>query len=120
MLVMLAAFAFAAPAAAQNVKNPTLVEFTSVDHDNPELTGYELDILRSDNTVLQTLSVPKSSTTKNASTQVVSFTINVQPIAFGTYVGTVRAVAGAIKSDSSTPSNAFDRSPGAPSKPAIK
>jgi hypothetical protein len=120
---------FAVPTFAQNVKNPSVAEFNSPDHGNTAVTGYELDINVSTPTgagaVIQTITVPKAnvvlvSGVVGEATALYRVSINVQPVAFGTYVSAMRTVAGAIKSDNSPLSNIWDRSPGAPSKPAVK
>jgi hypothetical protein len=43
------------------VKNPTALTFTSVDHNNTSVTGYEVDILNGVS-VIQTLNIGKSAT----------------------------------------------------------
>lgn len=106
----------ATPFAAQvvaNIKNPTAVQFTaSVDH--ALIDGYDLDILRADGTVLQTINLAKPSVATDGTCTVA---VNVQPIAFGTnYSGRVRARAGTAFSDYANSLNNFDRVPGSPSK----
>ena len=107
-------------AAAQlpaDVNNPSAVAFTaSADH--TLVDSYELDILRPDGTVLQTLNlgkpVPDSTNTCTAP-------INVQPIAFASgYSVRVRAKAGTAVSDYAVSQNKFNRVPGAPSKVILK
>lgn len=100
------------------VKNPTAITFTSVDHTHAEVTGYEVDIVRA-GVVVQTLNVAKSATTvlPNGDIRVA---VNVQPISFGTYTFVARTVAGAVKSVNSTPSDTWERAPGAPSKPGVQ
>lgn len=101
------------------VKNPTAIQFTSADHNLTAVTGYEVDIVRSDAVVLQTLQVAKTSTTTLPDGSI-RVPLNVQPIAFGTYTVVVRTVAGAIKSDSSVPSDPWERVPGRPGKPTVQ
>lgn len=108
------------PVAAQAqapVKNPTAVEFTSPDH--ALLTLYEIDIVRNDGSVAQTLILPKDQAAAQPNGDW-RLTINVQPIAFGAYTVVVRAVAGLVKSDNSLPSESWVRAPGPPSKPLVK
>ena len=100
------------------VKNPSALTFTSADHANAAVTGYEVDILNGA-TVVQTLVIAKSATTVLPNGDV-KVTLNVQPIAFGTYKLQVRTVAGAVKSDNSVASDDWVRSPGAPSKPIVQ
>jgi hypothetical protein len=98
-----------------NVRNPRIVEFTCPDHDRDD--QHELDIRDASGKVIQTLLLGDPA----AVSGVVSATINVQPIAFGTgYTVVVRAVAGTAKSDNSTASNAFDRVPGTPANTVIR
>lgn len=110
--VLLAAVA----ASAQTVQNPRRVIFTaSEDHD--QLTAYEIDIVRvSDGVVMQTISAGLPAPDGNGD---VTVGLNVQPIAFGTYVVRVRAVAGTNKSVDSEPSNLWERVPGPPGKPSV-
>lgn len=102
------------------VKNPTAVSFTSVDHANAAVTGYEVDIVvNSTNAVLQTIAVAKSATTVLTNGDI-RIGLNVQPIAFGTYRIVVRTIAGTVRSSDSVSSDPFERSPGAPSKPVVQ
>jgi hypothetical protein len=96
-----------------DVNNPSGVTFTaSADH--ASLDSYELDILRPDGTVLQTLNLGKP--TPDA-TNTCSSPMNVQPIAFGSgYSVRLRAKAGTAASDYAVSVNKFNRVPGAPSK----
>lgn len=115
VLIVAALLALPAAAHAQSTttKNPTTVQFV-VSTDHATVTSYELDLVRaSDNAVVQTLNLGKPSPDATNTAQV---TINVQPIAFGTYYGVMRSVAGSLKSANSAPSNQFERAPGAPSK----
>jgi len=104
--------AFVAPALAQNVKNPTLITFTSSDWDRVD--RHELDIIRtSDNTIVQTLTDNGPYTSQD-----ISVSINVQPVAFGEYTFVARACAPTVGcSINSEQSNLWDRAPGKPSKP---
>jgi len=99
-----------------DVRNPSSVTFEpSADHAN--ITNYELDILRPDGTVLQTLNVGKPTPVTN----IITAPINVQPVAFGTgYSVRVRAIAGTAPSDYANSLNKFDRVPGGPSKVTVK
>jgi hypothetical protein len=100
-----------------DVNNPSAVEFVaSVDH--ATVDGYELDILRPDNTVLQTINLGKP--TPNASS-VITAPLNVQPISFGNgYSVRVRARAGTAFSDYTVSVNKFNRVPGPPSKLSLR
>lgn len=102
-------------AQAQTVKNPTKAIFTSPDA--ATVTGYELDVINSAGAVVQTLTFPAVPADGNGE---VTLTVNMQPIAFGTYTCVVRAVYQAVKSDNSTASNTWDRVPGSPSKPKVQ
>lgn len=117
-LAVLLALLFGPPAAhAQttpppDVQNPSAVEFEpSIDH--AVIDGYELDILRPDGTVLQTLNLGKPPVVNNLCTA----PINVQPVAFEYgYSMRARAKAGAVVSPDVPSLNKFDRVPGGPSK----
>lgn len=116
----LAAAVMPSPAAMQvpaDVNNPTAVAFTpSTDH--ALVDSYEVDILRPDGTVLQTLNVGKPVPD---ATNTVTATVNVQPIAFANgYSMRVRARAGTAASDPALSLNKFNRVPGAPSKVTAK
>jgi hypothetical protein len=98
------------------VKNPTLVIVPACpDHDQD--TGHEIEILTPQGSSVQVLQVGDPPREPNGE---VRFQVNVQPIKFGQYVVVVRATAGAVKSDNSPPSDAWERVPGAPSKPAVQ
>lgn len=100
-----------------DVRNPTGVAFTcSADH--AAVSSYELDILKPDSTVLQTLNLGKPAAD---ATNTCNAAINVQPIAFGVgYSMRVRAMAGTAASDYAVSVNKFDRVPGPPSKVTVK
>lgn len=123
---MLACVTFAAPAAAQTaVKNPSGVEWTCPDHDAD--TQHELKILRIEgaNKIIVTTILLGDPVYVDAATKLVRSGLNVQPIAFGDYIATMRVsvpVAGGSPafSEDSVESNTFARVPGAPSKPIIK
>lgn len=106
------------PATAPDVDNPSAVAWCpSADH--ALLDSYELDILRPDATVLQTLNLgkPVISTTDGSCTA----PINVQPIAFSNgYTARVRAKAGTAVSVDAPSINKFNRRPGGPAKLLIK
>lgn len=111
--VMLAAVLMQQPAP---VKNPTRVEFTCQDHDRDD--NHEMDIIRtSDGVVIQTIQLGDPAPDANG---VIRANVNVQPIAFGEYTARVRAVAGVIRSDNSTDSNLFQRSPGTPAGVVVR
>ena len=111
----------ARPAMAQavpaDVDNPSQVLFTpSVDH--ALIDSYELDILRPDGTVLQTLNLGKPAPD---ATNTCAANINVQPVAFNTgYSVRLRAKAGTAYSVYTASLNKFNRVPGGPSKLIIK
>jgi hypothetical protein len=110
----------AVPAFAQlppDVNNPSAVQFTaSADH--ASVDSYELDILRPDGTVLQTLNLGKP--TPDA-TNTCTAPMNVQPIAFASgYTVRVRAKAGTAVSDYAVSLNKFNRVPGSPTKVLVK
>lgn len=102
---------------APDVDNPSAVAFTpSADH--ATVDSYELDILRPDGTVLQTLNLGKP--TPDA-TNTCTAPINVQPVAFGVgYSVRLRAKAGTAVSAYAASENKFNRVPGGPSKVVIK
>lgn len=93
--------------------NPRTVRWTqSADH--ATVTSYHLDIIEATSgAVIATLDLgigvedPAAPGDREE-------TINVQPIAFGEYCVVMRAVAGALESEDSAPSNTFVRRPGAP------
>jgi hypothetical protein len=106
---------WAVPAFAQtpDVNNPSGVTFTA-SPDHATIDSYEMDILRPDATVLQTLNLGKP--TPDA-TQTCAAPINVQPVAFGAgYSMQLRARAGTAVSVNIPSLNKFNRLPGAPSK----
>lgn len=108
---------FTTIAEAQLVKNPSRVLFVvSLDHD--QVTSYEMDIKRvSDNVVIQVINLGKPVPDAQGN---VSVNINVQPVTFGTYYVTLRALAGEISSDDSEKSNDWERAPGKPTKPLLQ
>jgi hypothetical protein len=112
-----------ATAAQAQIRNPRAVQFACPDHDQD--TGHELDILDSTGKVIQTLELgdPAASGTgtlpDGTPAPLVTATINVQPVAFGTYTAVVRAVFGTAKSDPSQPSDPWVRAPGRPDKPTL-
>lgn len=97
-----------------DVDNPSAVQFCpSPDHST--IDSYELDILRPDATVLQTLNLGKP--TINATDGSCTASINVQPIAFGAgYTTRVRAKAATAVSTNTPALNKFNRVPGGPSR----
>lgn len=114
ILVGVFVLVFSSQISAQTVRNPTTLTFDSVDFDKVDRA--ELAITRqSDQAVVQTLVSPGPWA---AMTVVVS--INVQPVAFDTYVIRARVCKDALCSDWSEPSNVWDRVPGKPSKPDAK
>ena len=111
----------ATPALAQTppVKNPVAITFTSADHANAAVTGYTVEIVRTDGSVLTTLQVAKSNTTVQTNGDI-RVPLNVQPIAFGTYTIRAYTVAGTVLSVSSPASDPWERVAGAPSKPTVQ
>jgi len=103
--------------AIADVNNPSKIEFTvSTDHDR--VTNYELDILRPDGSVLQTLNLGKPTPDANG---LVDVPLNVQPVTFGKgYSVQVRAIANGALSDNAPSVNKFNRVPGSPSKVVAK
>lgn len=113
-ILILALLLITVPALAQNVKNPTLLTFTSIDW--ATVDRHEIEIIRtSDSVVVQTLVDSGPYTDEN-----IMVGINVMPVAFGEYVIMVRACAGTLCSDESDQSNLWDRVPGRPSKPTAQ
>lgn len=122
----------AVPAFAQtaNVQNPSQVTFTpSPDH--ALIDSYEMDILKPDGTVLQTLNLGKPVSITNAygtftctATDPLSrcyAAVSVQPVAFGVgYSAQMRAKVGSVVGPSNVSDNKFDRVPGGPTKIVIK
>lgn len=115
MFVVIVLCATAAHAQTREI-NPTRVIFSCADN-HDQHTSHEVDILRVDGTVLQTVILGTAPPDASGD---VTLTINVQPIAFGTYTVRVRAVAGGVKGADSLPSNVWDRVPGAPGKPKVQ
>lgn len=113
VLVAILVFSGSAQAQTADVNNPSAVTFTaSADH--ASVDSYELDILRPDGTVLQTLNIGKP--TPDA-TNTCTAPVNVQPVAFASgYSMRIRAKAGTAYSDYAASENKFNRVPGAPSK----
>jgi hypothetical protein len=123
-LLLMACLTLSAPVfAAQttpppDVKNPSAVVFTP-SSDHATIDGYDLDILRPDGSVLQTLNLGKP--TPDPNTGDCTAPLNVQPVAFGTgYSVQIRARAGAVSSDNSVSVNKFSRVPGGPGKVTVK
>lgn len=116
-VVMTLALLHATPVVAQvpPVKNPAAVKFSSVDHG--AATGYEVDIVTSTGTVLTTLTLGKGAVQTDGD---ILLSLNVQPIAFGTYRLKLRTVAGTFKSADSPLSDPWERVPGAPSKGVVQ
>jgi hypothetical protein len=117
MLVLVVLPSVVSAQAVADVKNPSGVEFTpSTDH--ALVDSYELDILRPDGSVLQTINIGKPA--PNAA-NVCAAPLNVQPVAFGTgYSVRVRAKAGTSASDYAVSVNKFERAPGGPAKVVAK
>lgn len=99
-----------------DVDNPSAVQF-SPSSDHATLDSYELDILRPDGSVLQTLNLGKPTPDANG---VCTAPMNVQPVAFGKgYSVRIRALAGGAASGYAVSDNKFNRIPGAPTKVKI-
>lgn len=114
-VIVLSGLLIASSAWAQNVKNPTLLTFTSSDW--ATVTSHEIEIIRtSDGTVIQTLVDNGPYTSED-----ISVSINVMPVAFGEYIVKAKACSTSpcdgIQSDAS---NTWDRVPGKPSKPVVQ
>lgn len=117
LFILLALALSVASAGAQTiVKNPTKAIFNP-GPDNALITSYEIDIIKTDGTVAQTLSFPKQAVDANGE---VTLSINVQPVAFGDYTAVVRNVFGAYKSINSAPSDLWQRVPGQGGKPKMQ
>ena len=97
---------------AQTVQNPTRVEFDlSVDHDR--VTRYELSVVNlATGATIQTLDLGLPDDPDGDGR--VDVAINMQPIAFGTYVAVARAYAADVVGPDSDPSNVWERVPGRP------
>jgi hypothetical protein len=122
IFLLLAFMALPALAMAQtpaDVNNPTAAEWDcSTDH--AVIDGYELDLLRPDATVLQTLTFLGTSKPTPSGTNKCRVSLNVQPIAFASgYSARVRAKAGTAYSDYAASQNRFNRVPGRPGLPVI-
>lgn len=106
------------PATAPNIDNPSGVQWCpSADH--ATVDSYEVDIVRADGTLVQTLNVgkPAVSATDGSCTAAV----NVQPVAFSVgYSMRIRAKAGTAVSADTVSLNKFNRVPGGPAKLLIK
>jgi hypothetical protein len=108
----------ASVASAQTIRNPSVATFTaSLDH--AQVTSYTIGyFLPGATDPVQEADLGKP--TPDA-TQTCMVVLNTMPLGFAPgYVAKVRAWAGSVASDWSTPSNPFDRVPGPPSKPVVK
>lgn len=122
-ILLLILLGVAVPASAQtppaDVNNPNAVAFTpSVDH--AQLDRYDIEILRPDGSVLQTINAGKPVPD---ATNTCTVPLNVQPVSFGTgYSVRVRSVAGTAKSGDTEglSQNKFNRVPGGPTKAVVK
>ena len=106
----------ASPVFAQTpLKNPSAIAFQCVDHATDD--QHEIDIVRaSDGVVVATILGGDPPLVNNE----VVIPINVQPVAFGQYRFIARAVAVGVRSENSVPSEIWERTPGAPSKPEAR
>ena len=108
----------AASASAQNVRNPSVAQWTaSLDH--AQVTSYVIAFyLPGATDPVQEVDLGKP--TPDA-TQTCAANINTMPLTFGVgYTAKMKAVATGVASDWSMPSNTFDRVPGPPSKAVVK
>lgn len=98
------------------INNPSGLVFRCPDHGLDD--QHEVDLVRvSDSAVIQTLLVGDPPADASGD---VTVAVNVQPVAFGRYVFVVRALAGALNSDSSAASPVWERAPGRPSDLRVK
>jgi hypothetical protein len=121
LAVVLLCLPVLATAQTASVTNPSAVVFEpSPDH--AVVDAYELDILRADGSVLQTINLGKPVV--NTTTNECTVPLNVQPVTFGKgYTVRVRVVVlanGPVYSDYVVSSNAFERAPGKPAKLSVK
>ena len=101
----------------QAVNNPGTVTFTaSVDH--ATVDSYVLGWFATGATS-PLMEVNLAKPVPDA-TQTCTHTIDSRPLAFGTYTVKIRAVAGAVTSEWSDPSNGAIRSPFPPTVPVVK
>lgn len=103
------------------VKNPNRVTAPCVDH--AKCTNHRLLLQKADDPT-----DPGSSMLIGMGTvignepdgaPIVVFDVQLQPIDFGSYVGTLFAQAGSLESDGSPVSEAFERGPNSPGKPVF-
>lgn len=100
------------------IKNPTGIEFDSIDHNLA--TSYEWDIRTEPGNVnVQTLTFSNNPPIPLVNGKVV-IKINVQPISFGRYRFVGRTVVNSVKSDDSMSSDVWERAPGAPSSIVVR
>lgn len=115
--VLVASLVAVALYAQGNIRNPSAVQFTA-SLDQATIDSYDLDILRPDGTVLQTINLGKPVPD---ATGTITAPLNVQPIAFNIgYSVRVAARAGQTLSDYAVSTNKFDRVPGSPAKLTLK
>jgi hypothetical protein len=96
------------------VVNPRSVVFSCPDHALD--TGHEIDIVNASGAVIQTIQGGDPAADGNGD---VTVSINVQPVAFGSYTVRVRATAGDVESLDSVASDVWQRAPGQPGKPRV-
>jgi hypothetical protein len=105
---------------AQNVVNPTQVQFT-VSLDHALVTSYALGIFANATSLTPIgaeITLGKPTPDANG---VALVSINTQPVTFADgMVARVRAIAGTVSGLWSDPSNLWDRKPGSPSKVIAK
>ena len=107
------ALGFVGPVAAQDVTNPSRVQF-ELDVDHAQIVSYAVDLIDSTGAVLATIDLGKPA---GVGGEEVTVSINVQPIAFGHYTGAFRSIATGVTSPDIPGDNEFDRAPGGPTRP---
>jgi hypothetical protein len=100
--------------AGAQTKNPTRAIFNP-GPDNGIAVGYEIELFTVQGASIQRFTFPPQTPDVAGD---VTVSLNVQPIAFGTYYGVARLLLpGGLKSPDSSPSDPFVREAGPPSKP---
>lgn len=107
----LAALVVITPVFAQPVtlRNPNFIVFTCQDHDRDDEHEAEIVDVRTGG-VVQTMLLGDPPLTGS----LVIAEVNLRPLAFGSYVVRVRAVANGQRSETSDPSPVWERAPGKP------
>lgn len=91
------------------VRNPQSISFTCADHDRDDEHEVEVVDVKT-GVVVQTILLGDPPLTGS----LVMTTVNLRPLAFGSYVVRVRAVANGQRSETSDPSPVWERAPGRP------